>query len=98
MKKPSSPIPTRWFESIDLMKAEISLAHWVIVVVVHVPVLVLGLKTVNVEAERCCNPDEQSSPSAPAAPRLVRKFPPKDRRFALVTTYERLDVGLERGL
>ena len=41
LKKPSSPTATRWLESMDLMNAEISPAHFVIVCVVQVPVLVL---------------------------------------------------------
>lgn len=41
MKNPSSPRPTRWLESIDLMNAEIVVAHVVMVETVQLEEAVL---------------------------------------------------------
>ena len=79
----------------DLMKAEISPAHFVIVWVVHVPVLVLPS---SVSGSQIMDPELLRIPSAASAPRLVRKLPAKDGGLIDVATDERLDVRLKSGL
>ncbi len=88
---------TKWLESIDLMNAEMSLAHLVMVVVVHVPLLDLQSRIV---CQMRVTPVmlQDSVPGAALASRLVRELPAQYGRLVLVTSHKGLDVGLERRL
>ncbi len=79
------------------MNAEISLAHLVIVVVVHVPLLDLQSRIVcQMRVTQVMLQD--SLPGAALASRLVRELPAQYGRLVLVTSHKGLDVGLERRL
>lgn len=79
------------------MNAEISVAHWVTVLVVQVPVDVLELHIGQIRCQGAAVEDVVI-PSAAPAPRLVGELPSQDRGLVLVPPNERRNVTFESGL